>query len=135
MVEHFPPDVMGQYSKPCFTLFFQVCHDEEFITLHSLLNKLIDFQRLTSSKTTKFIKSFLVFSSLYAVRFGGQALVDVVDSIQANMFGMVCDRLFIPEVQKVTENLTIHNWLVFTTDNVCFHRLAAAPRERSAPLA
>ncbi len=59
-------------------------------------------QRLTSSKTTKFIKNFLVYNSLFAIRYGGQALVDVVDSIQANMFGMVCERLIIPEVQKVS---------------------------------
>ncbi len=83
MVEHFPLDVLSKYIVSCFRLFFQ---------------------RLTSSKTTKFIKNFLVFSSLYAVKCGGNALVETVDSIQAQMFGMVCNRLFIPEVQKVSGN-------------------------------
>ena len=81
IVEHFPAEVMSQYTKSVFQLLFQ---------------------RLTSSKTTKFVKHFLVFMMLYAVKFSGQALIEVVDSLQANMFGMVCDRLIVAEVQKVS---------------------------------
>ena len=60
------------------------------------------FQRLTSSKTTKFVKCLLVFFSLYIFKYGVQTLVDSIDSIQPNMFGMVLEKLFIPEVQKVS---------------------------------
>ena len=41
------------------------------------------FQRLTSSKTIKFVKSLLVFFFLYAHLRGGQKLIDVIDNIQA----------------------------------------------------
>jgi len=59
------------------------------------------FQRLTSSKTTKFVKSFLVFTSLFAIHYGGTALQETVDGIQAGIFGMVCKRLQ-EDVQKVS---------------------------------
>jgi exportin-2 (importin alpha re-exporter) len=81
IVEHFPPSVVEKYIKQIFMLLFQ---------------------RLTSSKTTKFIRNFLVFIFLYAIRYSGTSLHVVVDSIQANMFGMVCDRLIVNEVQKVS---------------------------------
>jgi exportin-2 (importin alpha re-exporter) len=61
MTEHFPPDVMKQYSKSIFMLMFQ---------------------RLTSSKTTKFVKNFLVYICLYAIKFGGADAVETVDSVQ-----------------------------------------------------
>jgi len=81
MVEHFPSDVVNQYVRSIFQLLFQ---------------------RLTSSKTTKFVKSFLVFISIYVIKYGGGSLQQVVDGIQAKMFGMVCERLIVLEVQKVS---------------------------------
>ncbi len=80
MVEFMPQDVMRNYLKGVFQLLFQ---------------------RLTSSKTTKFIKSFLVFVFLYTCHYGGDSLQALVDSIQPNLFGMVIERLVILEVQKV----------------------------------
>jgi exportin-2 (importin alpha re-exporter) len=81
IIEHFPAPVVGQYIKPIFVLLFQ---------------------RLTSSKTTKFIKSFLVFMFLYVIKYSGASLQETIDSIQANMFSMVCERLIVAEVQKVS---------------------------------
>eukprot|EP00057_Strongylocentrotus_purpuratus_P012723 XP_011667197.1 PREDICTED: exportin-2 [Strongylocentrotus purpuratus] len=66
---------------------------------------LLLFNRLISSKTTKFVKSLLVFFSLYAVKCGACKLVEIVDSLQPNMFGMVLDRLYIPEVQKTSGSM------------------------------
>ena len=72
---------MSQYTKSIFMLLFQ---------------------RLTSSKTTKFVKSFLVFLFLYTIKYTGTSCQEIIDSIQNNMFGMVCERLIILEVQKVS---------------------------------
>lgn len=83
IVEFFPAAVFANYAKPVFMLLFQ---------------------RLTSSKTTKFVRNFLVFMYLYVVKHDGAALINTVDSIQASMFGMVCERLVVPETQKVTGN-------------------------------
>uniref|UniRef100_A0A673BGK5 Exportin-2 n=1 Tax=Sphaeramia orbicularis TaxID=375764 RepID=A0A673BGK5_9TELE len=81
IIEHMPPDSITQYRKQIFILLFQ---------------------RLQSSKTTKFIKSFLVFVNLYCVKYGAIALQEIFDSIQPKMFGMVLEKIVIPEVQKVS---------------------------------
>ena len=60
----------------------------------------VSFQRLTTCKTTKFVKSFLVFTSLFTIHLGGPALQETVDAIQAGIFGMVVKRLQ-EDVQKV----------------------------------
>ena len=40
------------------------------------------FQRMSSSKTTKFVRGFIVFMCLYATKIGPMALIEMVDSIQ-----------------------------------------------------
>ncbi|KAF2980496.1 hypothetical protein EK904_000600 [Melospiza melodia maxima] len=81
IIEHMPPESVDQYRKQIFILLFQ---------------------RLQNSKTTKFIKSFLVFINLYCVRYGALALQEIFDSIQPKMFGMVLEKIIIPEIQKVS---------------------------------
>jgi len=72
---------MSQYTKSIFMLLFQ---------------------RLTSSKTTKFVKSLLVFFSVFIVKYGANKLIDMVDSLEPKLMAKVLDRLFIAEVQKVS---------------------------------
>eukprot|EP00118_Oscarella_pearsei_P025556 m.308373 g.308373 ORF g.308373 m.308373 type:complete len:973 (+) comp43881_c0_seq1:68-2986(+) len=60
------------------------------------------FQRLQSSKTTKYVKGLLVFFCLFAGKHGGNALVELIEGIQPKLFGMVIERLFVPDVQKVS---------------------------------
>uniref|UniRef100_A0A674I1M6 Exportin-2 n=1 Tax=Terrapene triunguis TaxID=2587831 RepID=A0A674I1M6_9SAUR len=81
IIEHMPPESVDQYRKQIFILLFQ---------------------RLQNSKTTKFIKSFLVFINLYCVKYGALALQEIFDSIQPKMFGMVLEKIIIPEIQKVS---------------------------------
>ncbi|CAD5113532.1 DgyrCDS2694 [Dimorphilus gyrociliatus] len=61
------------------------------------------FRRLTSSKTTKFIKSFLIFMCVFTIKYGANVLIQTVESIQEKMFGMVLEKLFVPNVQKLTD--------------------------------
>uniref|UniRef100_A0A8C2DYI6 Exportin-2 n=1 Tax=Cyprinus carpio TaxID=7962 RepID=A0A8C2DYI6_CYPCA len=81
IVEHMPPDSITQYRKQIFILLFQ---------------------RLQSSKTTKFVKSFMVFINIYCVKYGAIALQEIFDDIQPKLFGMVVEKIIIPEVQKVS---------------------------------
>lgn len=60
------------------------------------------FARLTSSKTTKFVKNILVFMSLFAYKYKPDSLIKVIDTLQPNMFEMVVQRLIAPELSKVT---------------------------------
>jgi len=83
MVEHLPNESLSQYIKQVFIVLFQ---------------------RLTSSKTTKYVKSLLVFFFVFAIKNGGSSLIKMIDEIQAGMFGMVCDSLIVKDgtVQKIS---------------------------------
>lgn len=81
MVEHFEPSSLSVHIKSVFMLLFQ---------------------RLSSSKTTKFVKGLLVFFCLYSAKNGGTALMQTVDSIQPGLFGNFVEKILIPDVQKVS---------------------------------
>ncbi|XP_011193485.1 exportin-2 [Zeugodacus cucurbitae] len=63
------------------------------------------FQRLSLSKTTKYLRGIIVFLCYYTAKMSATALVELIDQIQANMFGMVIDRVFIPDMAKVTSEM------------------------------
>ena len=83
MVEHLPVDALANYVKQVFVILFQ---------------------RLTSSKTTKYVKSLLVFFFVYLIKNGGTSLINIMDQIQVGIFGMVCDSLIVKDgsVQKIS---------------------------------
>uniref|UniRef100_T1J763 Exportin-2 n=1 Tax=Strigamia maritima TaxID=126957 RepID=T1J763_STRMM len=81
LIEHTRPEIMLKYMKQVFILLFQ---------------------RLQSSKTTKYVKSLLVFFFLYVVKTTPNNLVLMIEDIQNGLFGMVLERVIIPEVQKVS---------------------------------
>merc|ERR1719348_2041104 len=83
IIEHIPSEALQTYMKQVFIVLFQ---------------------RLTSSKTTKYVKSLLVFFFVFAIKNGGSSLIQMVDGIQPGMFGMVCDSLIIKDgtVQKIS---------------------------------
>ncbi|VVC32399.1 Hypothetical protein CINCED_3A009409 [Cinara cedri] len=63
------------------------------------------FQRLSSSKTTKFIRELIVFIFFCVIKYGASYMVDLIDSIQNGMFGMLLEKIILPDVQKVTGNI------------------------------
>ncbi|XP_036346077.1 exportin-2-like [Rhagoletis pomonella] len=63
------------------------------------------FQRLSLSKTTKYVRGIIVFLCYYTAKLGAPALVELIDQIQANMFGMVVERVFIPDMAKVSSEM------------------------------
>ncbi|KAK4337092.1 hypothetical protein RND71_043842 [Anisodus tanguticus] len=62
---------------------------------------IILFTRLSSSKTPKFVKNLIVYFCFFMFRFGPQFLEDIVERIQSKMFGMVIEKLFLTECQKI----------------------------------
>ncbi|XP_018563409.1 exportin-2 [Anoplophora glabripennis] len=80
MVQNFPTEALVPYQKQIFFLLFQ---------------------RLSSSKTTKYVINLIVFFCLYVVKYSANELVVTIDGIQAQMFGMVLEKLLISELQKV----------------------------------
>ncbi|XP_057662320.1 exportin-2 [Diorhabda carinulata] len=80
LIQHLPIEALTPYHKQIFFLLFQ---------------------RLSSSKTTKYIINLIVFFSFYIVKYSAKELIAIIDGIQAQMFGMVLEKLFITELQKV----------------------------------
>uniref|UniRef100_A0A6G1S494 Exportin-2 n=1 Tax=Aceria tosichella TaxID=561515 RepID=A0A6G1S494_9ACAR len=60
------------------------------------------FQRLTCSKTTKFVKHVLLCFSSYAYLRGADSLACAVNQLQDKIFGMVLEKLYLADVKKVT---------------------------------
>ncbi|XP_055373310.1 exportin-2 [Condylostylus longicornis] len=84
LISYYPRDELQQVMKQIFGLLFQ---------------------RLSSSKTTKYVKGIIVFFCFYATKLGAQQLVDLIDSIQTQMFGMVIERVLISDMTKVSSDM------------------------------
>ncbi|CAK9813415.1 Cse1 [Anthophora plagiata] len=84
IIEYFAPNVLEPYMKQIFVLLFQ---------------------RLSSSKTTKFVKGLIVFFAYYIIRYGSNNLVTIIDQIQSRMFGMVIERVLIADLPKVSGDI------------------------------
>ncbi|GLV36439.1 Chromosome segregation 1 [Carabus blaptoides fortunei] len=84
IMQHFPSETLAPFHKQIFFLLFQ---------------------RLSSSKTTKYVIALIVFFCFYAVKYSANDLVTVIDGIQPNMFGMVLEKVLIADLQKVSGNV------------------------------
>uniref|UniRef100_A0A1B6CNE8 Exportin-2 n=1 Tax=Clastoptera arizonana TaxID=38151 RepID=A0A1B6CNE8_9HEMI len=84
MIEHCPNELLSPHMNQIFVLLFK---------------------RLSSFKTTKYIKGIIVFFCFYTINYGASNLITMIDTIQAQMFGMVIERLMIPDVQKISGNV------------------------------
>ena len=60
------------------------------------------FQRLQNSKTTKYVKGFVVFLCLFGGKLGGSILIRTVDAIQPKLFVMLIEKVVVPDIQKVS---------------------------------
>jgi len=80
LIEHMPWPSIESYTKQIFSLLFQ---------------------RLQTSKTTKYVKGFIVFISLFAGLKSGDVLQKVVDTVQPKLFGMMVEKIFVADLQKV----------------------------------
>lgn len=60
------------------------------------------FQRLQTSKTTKYVKGYLVFMSLFAGKQTASVLQATVDGVQPKLFGMMIEKLFVADLQKIS---------------------------------
>ncbi|XP_029678956.1 exportin-2 [Formica exsecta] len=81
IIEYFEPSILEPYMRQIFVLLFQ---------------------RLSVSKTTKFVKGLIVFFAYYIIRYNSSNLIAIIDQIQPQMFGMVVERVFITDLQKIS---------------------------------
>ncbi|CAH2246370.1 jg27637 [Pararge aegeria aegeria] len=80
------------------------------------------FQRLSSSKTTKYIRGLIAFLGFFSAHYGADTLIDLVDSVQGNMFAMYVERVLVPDLQKVTGELEIKSAAVGCVKLLCDSR-------------
>ena len=81
---HLPSNVLSEYMKQIL---------------------LLQFQRLSGSKTTKLVKSMLVFFALFSYKYGPTKLAELVEGLQSGMFLMVLERLYATELSTITGNI------------------------------
>jgi len=60
------------------------------------------FQRLQSSKTTKFVKGFIVFISLFSGKRSAEIIQKTIDTVQPQLFGMMIEKILTAELQKIS---------------------------------
>lgn len=63
------------------------------------------FQRLSSSKTAKYVRGFIGSMAFYSAKVGATQLVELIDNIQAQMFGMVIERILCADLTRVTGDI------------------------------
>jgi exportin-2 (importin alpha re-exporter) len=81
VTEYLTPNDLLPYTKSIFTLIFM---------------------RLQKEKTLKFVRSFLVFLSIFIAKHGPDFVIQQIDSVGENLFARVLESLWIPTVQKIS---------------------------------
>lgn len=80
------------------------------------------FIRLQSNKSMKFVKSLVIFMSLFLVKHGSQKLVDSINSLhqnQPNLFGQILDHFWIPNLKLITGSIELKLTAVASTRLIC----------------
>lgn len=63
------------------------------------------FTRLKNKKTTKFVKGMIVFTCLFVIKFGAKTLIETMDGVQPDIFGMFIEKILLPDLQKISGNI------------------------------
>ncbi|CAL5351932.1 unnamed protein product [Camellia sinensis] len=78
------------------------------------------FTRLQNSRTMKFVKSLLIFMSLFLVKNGSQNLFDSVNAvIQPNTFLVILEQFWIPNLKLIIGTIEIKLTSIASTRLIC----------------
>ncbi|GFY93580.1 cellular apoptosis susceptibility protein, putative / importin-alpha re-exporter [Actinidia rufa] len=77
------------------------------------------FTRLQNRRTVKFVKSFLIFMSLFLVKHGSQNLVDSMNTVQPNVFLVILEQFWIPNLKMITGSIELKLTSVASTRLIC----------------
>lgn len=77
------------------------------------------FSRLQNKRTVKFVKSFLIFMSLFLVKHGSQNLVDSMNTVQPNIFLVILEQFWIPNLRMITGSIELKLTSVASTRLIC----------------
>ncbi|KAM7511883.1 hypothetical protein LguiB_010758 [Lonicera macranthoides] len=77
------------------------------------------FTRLQNSRTVKFVKSLLIFMSLFLVKHGPQHLVDSVNAVQPNILPVILEQFWVPNLKLITGSIELKLTSVASTRLIC----------------
>lgn len=77
------------------------------------------FTRLQNRRTMKFVKSLLIFMSLFLVKHGPSNLVDSMNAVQPNIFVMILEQIWIPNLRLIAGNVERKLTVVASTRLLC----------------
>ncbi|XP_057980213.1 exportin-2 [Malania oleifera] len=77
------------------------------------------FKRLQNSRTIKFVKSFLIFLSLFVVKHGSMNLVDSMNAVQRDIFLVILEQFWIPNLKLITGTIELKLTAVASTRLLC----------------
>ncbi|GAB4838288.1 hypothetical protein Ancab_027816 [Ancistrocladus abbreviatus] len=77
------------------------------------------FTRLQNSRTVRFVRCLLIFMSLFLVKHGSTTLMDSVNAVQPNLFGMILEQFWIPNLKLITGYIELKLTSVASTRLIC----------------
>ncbi|KAK6142691.1 hypothetical protein DH2020_023039 [Rehmannia glutinosa] len=77
------------------------------------------FNRLQNHRTVKFIKSLVIFMSLFLVKHGSQNLVSSMNAVQPDVFLTILEQFWIPNLKLITGSIEMKLTSVASTRLIC----------------
>ncbi|KAK9056120.1 hypothetical protein SSX86_027208 [Deinandra increscens subsp. villosa] len=85
------------------------------------------FLRLQNSKTPRLVRCLIIFMSLFLVKHGMQTLIDSINSVQANLFHIILEQIWIPNLKNLTGYTEVKLSAVASTKLLCESPLLLDP--------
>ncbi|KAJ9171521.1 hypothetical protein P3X46_014879 [Hevea brasiliensis] len=77
------------------------------------------FTRLQNKRTVKFVKSLLIFMSLFLVKHSSANLVDTMNAVQPNIFMVILEQFWIPNLKLITGPIEVKLAAVASSRLIC----------------
>ncbi|KAK9279305.1 hypothetical protein L1049_012984 [Liquidambar formosana] len=77
------------------------------------------FTRLQNSRKVKFVKSLVIFMSLFLIKHGSTNLVDSMNAVQPNIFLAILEQFWIPNLKLITGAIELKLTSVASTKLIC----------------
>ncbi|KAJ7951318.1 exportin-2-like [Quillaja saponaria] len=77
------------------------------------------FRELQHRRTVKFLKSLLIFMSLFLVKHGASNLVDTMNAVQPDIFSVILKQFWIPNLKLITGAVEVKLAAVAATRLIC----------------
>uniref|UniRef100_A0A2P2JD21 Uncharacterized protein MANES_01G245400 n=1 Tax=Rhizophora mucronata TaxID=61149 RepID=A0A2P2JD21_RHIMU len=77
------------------------------------------FMRLQGKRPVKFVKSLLIFMSLFLVKHDSGNLVGTINSVQPNIFMSILEKFWIPDLKLITGTIEFKLTAVASTRLIC----------------